>query len=94
MSKKSNTLLFVLGATVFNILTTIIFLILLLLIYARLLVPMLPESVAPWGFLVCFVGGIALSFVLYRIILKQIMKKYDLEKYFDPIFGPRKKKLN
>ena len=91
MSKKSNTLLFILGATAFNILTTLIFFILLLLLYARSLLPVLPENVAAWGFPVIFIGAIALSFVLYRIVLKQIMKKYDLEKYFDPIFGRRKK---
>ena len=92
MSKKSNTLWFILGATAFNILTTLIFFVFLLMLYARLLLPYLPESVAAWGFPVIFIGAIALSFVLYRIILKQVMKKYDLEKYFDPIFGPRKRK--
>jgi Zn-dependent protease with chaperone function len=92
MSKKTNTLLFILGATAFNILTTIICFLLLLLVYARFILPYLSEEVGAWGFPVVFVGAIALSFVLYRIILKQIMKKYDLEKYFDPIFGrPRKK---
>ncbi|MCL2832445.1 MAG: leader peptide processing enzyme [Treponema sp.] len=92
MSKKSNTLVFILGATVFNILTTFIFFILLLVLYARLLLSSLPENVAAWGFPVIFIAAIALSFVLYRVILKQVMKKYDFEKYFDPIFGPRRRK--
>ena len=91
MSKKSNTLWFILGATAFNILTTLIFFILLLIIYARLFMPYLPEEAAAWGFPVIFIGAIALSFVLYRVILKQVMKKYDFEKYFDPIFGRRRK---
>ena len=91
MSKKTNTLWFILGATAFNILTTLICFILLLLVYARLLMPGLPESAAAWGFPIIFIGAIALSFVLYRFILKLIMKKVDLEKYFDPIFGRRRK---
>ena len=94
MSKKTNTLWFVLGATAFNILTTMIFFILLLMIYARFLIPYLPESAAAWGFPVIFIGAIVLSFFLYKIILKQVMKKYDLEKYLDPIFGPRRRKPN
>jgi hypothetical protein len=91
MSKKTNTLWFILGATAFNILTTIICFILLLLVYARLLLPYLPETVGAWGFPVIFIGSIALSFVLYRFILKIVMKKVDMEKHFDPIFGRRRK---
>lgn len=91
MSKKSNTLWFILGATAFNILTTLIFFILLFVVYARF-VQYLPEAVAPYGMIVIFIGAIALSFVLYRVVLKQVMKKYDFEKYFDPIFGPRRRK--
>ena len=91
MSKKTNTLWFILGATVFNILTTIICFILLLIIYARLLLPSLPESAAAWGFPIIFIGAIVISFVLYRFVLKLIMKKIDMEKYFDPIFGRKRK---
>ena len=91
MSKKTNTLWFILGATAFNILTTIICFVLLLVVYARLLMPSLPETAAAWGFPIIFIGAIALSFVLYRFILKQVMKKVDMEKYFDPIFGRRRK---
>jgi len=92
MSKKTNTLWFILGATAFNILTTLIFFVLLLVIYARTILPMLPEETGAWGFPVIFIGAIVLSFFLYKIILKQVMKKYDFEKYFDPIFGPRRRK--
>jgi hypothetical protein len=90
MSKKSNTLLFVLGATVFNVLTTIVFLLILVVIYARFLAPLLPEASAAWGFPVIFIASFALSFVLYRLILKRVMKKVEMEKYFDPIFGGRR----
>ena len=92
MSKKTNTLWFILGATVFNILTTMLWFILHLAIFARVLLPNLPESAIAWGIPVIFIGAIALSFVLYRFVLKQIMKKWDLEKYFDPIFGHRRRK--
>jgi hypothetical protein len=90
MSKKTNTLFFILGATVFNILTTVVFLLILLVLYARMLAPLLPQDSAGWGFPVIFIASFALSFVLYRFILKQVMKKVDMEKYFDPIFGGRR----
>ena len=91
MSKKTNTLWFILGATVFNILTTIICFLLLLVVYARFFLPSLPETAAAWGFPIIFIGAIVLSFFLYRYILKLIMKKVDIEKHFDPIFGRRRK---
>jgi hypothetical protein len=93
MSKKSNTLWFILGATAFNILLTIICFILLLAVFYRLIMPYLPESIAQegWPLLLIFIGAIVLSFVLYRIILKELMKKIDFEKHFDPIFGRRRK---
>jgi hypothetical protein len=91
MSKKTNTLWFILGATVFNILTTILCFIVLFAIYVRFFLPILSESVAAWGFPVIFIGAIVASFFLYRFILKQLMKKIDFEQYFDPIFGRKRK---
>jgi hypothetical protein len=90
MSKKTNTLLFILGATVFNILVTAACFIVLLLLYARFLAPLLPEEGQAWGFPAIFIAAIALSFLVYRLALKQLIKKLDVEKYFDPIFGGRR----
>jgi phosphoglycerol transferase MdoB-like AlkP superfamily enzyme len=90
MNKKTNTILFILGATVFNLLITLILLVLLLVLYGRFLAPTLPETIAPWGFPVLFVVSIVLSFVIYRLALKYFMKKVNMEKYFSPIFGARR----
>jgi hypothetical protein len=87
MSKKTNTLLFILGATVFNVVTTAVCFLVLLLLYARFLVPLFPEN---WGFPLIFLAAIALSFLIYRFALKQLLKKIAVEKYFDPIFGGRR----
>ena len=89
MNKKANTWLFIVGATAFNILVTIISFVVLLLIYAKFIMPLIPENGQAWGFLIIFIGSIALSFVLYRVILKYLLKRFDAEKYFDPIFGRR-----
>jgi hypothetical protein len=91
MSKKSNTLLFIVGATVFNILVTVICFFALFILFAWLLAPRLPPAVATWGFLIIFIGAIVLSFIVYRIVLKLLFKRIDADKYFDPIFGKRKR---
>jgi hypothetical protein len=90
MNKKVNTLLFILGATVFNILITVVGFVALFLLYARFAAPHLPESAAAWGFPVIFIGSIAISFLVYRVVLKFLLKRVDAEKYFDPIFGGRR----
>ncbi|GHV86940.1 hypothetical protein AGMMS50255_2360 [Spirochaetia bacterium] len=98
MNKKTNTWLFILGATVFNILTTVISAIILGLLCFRVLgnFVAITEENGMWFLMGIFVGAIALSFVLYRVILKRLLKRYDVEKYFDPIFGRRMppKKIN
>jgi len=91
VSKKSNTLWFILGATVFNVLVTVVCFVILLVLFARLIMPSLSESAAGVGIPVIFIGSIVLSFVIYRFILKRVMKKIDMDKYFDPIFGGRKR---
>ncbi|MDR1287154.1 MAG: leader peptide processing enzyme [Treponema sp.] len=90
MNKKANTLVFILGATVFNILVTVMCFVLLFVLYARFLASLLPENAAAWGFPVIFIAAIALSFIIYRVILKQLLRRVDVEKYFDPIFGKRR----
>ncbi|MDR0526002.1 MAG: leader peptide processing enzyme [Spirochaetaceae bacterium] len=90
MSKKTNTLLFILAGTILNILLTIISLAVLMILYFKLLAPVLPENVAAWGLPVLCIAALGLSFVAYRLILKQVIKRIDMEKYFDPIFNSRR----
>jgi len=87
MSKKTNTLLFLLGATVFNVIICLASFLILFFIYARFLFPILPEGGESWSFLFLFIASIAVSILVYRAVLKLIMKKIDLDKHFDPIFS-------
>ena len=89
MSKKTNTLLFILGGTVFNILTTLICFFIFLALYSRFIYPAVPESSASWALPAVFVLAIVASFFVYRQAVKMVTKKVDMEKYFDPIFGRR-----
>ena len=92
MNKKVNTLLFILGATLFNIIVTVLSFIALLMLYSKTIVPHLPEesSSFAWGFTLIFIAAIAISFIVYRLVLKLFLKKVAVDKYFDPIFSRRK----
>ena len=91
MNKKLNTLLFVLGATVFNIGVTVLTFVLLIVLYSATLGNVLPEAAAGWLLLVFFVSSIVVSFFLYRRILNKILARIKFEDYFDPIIKPRYK---
>ena len=88
MSKKTNTLLFILGGTVFNIIVTALCFVLFMVIYARFHTSF-PEGSIAWVLPVIFVTSIITSFLVYRCVVRFIMSKIEMEKYFDPIFGRR-----
>ena len=90
MSKKTNTLLFILVATLFNVIVTVSSFLIFLIIYSKFLFSRLPEGMSSWIMPLLFIGSIVISFLVYRFVIKIIMKKINMEKYFDPVFGPRK----
>ena len=89
MNKKLNTFLFIVSATIFNILCVVISFLLLTVLFEKFIMPMMPEQGGAWGFSLIFIISLALSFVIYRFVIKFMVKKIDLEKYFDPIFVKR-----
>jgi hypothetical protein len=89
MNKKTNTILFILGATVFNLITMAILFFVPLLI----LLMLFRENLGSYfGILTIFlfIGALVGSFVIYGFVMKRISAKVDMDKYFEPIF--RKKK--
>jgi hypothetical protein len=89
MNKKLNTLFFILGATLFNIIVAVLSFLLFLLLYARFIHHLLPEGGQSWSFSLIFIASIAVSFMVYRVVLKYLLNKINIEKYFDPIFVKR-----
>jgi len=92
MNKRLNTILFILGATLFNILITVMFFLLLLIVYAKFLLRFLPEEAQAWSFPLIFIASLAIAFIIYRYAIRFLMKKIDMEKYFDPLFVSRQRK--
>jgi len=89
MNKKLNTVLFILGATVFNVIVAVISFILLAIVYARYIFPIISPTGQSWGFTLIFIASIAVSIFVYRIVIKALLEKFDIEKYFDPLFVKR-----
>ena len=89
MNKKANTILFLIGGTIYNIIITIVCFFFLWIIFSTYLYPMLPESISNWIWPIIFVAPIVASFFVYKLTLDFIMKKVDMNKYFDPIFSRR-----
>jgi len=89
MSKRTKTILFIIGGTVFNIVVTIFCFAVFLFLYSRFLFPLLPEGSIDWMLPVNFVASITASFLIYRQAIKVISKRVDMEKHFAPIFSRR-----
>ncbi len=89
MNKKVNTILFILGATLFNVIVAIVSFLILLFVYAKFLFPIIPQSGYSWVFTLIFLASIAVSIFVYRAVLKYFQKKIDIEQFFDPLFVKR-----
>jgi len=86
MNKKVNTILFILGATLFNVIVALAAFFLLFILYINYLAELLPESGRGLGLVIIFIASIVCSFFTYRVVLKLILAKIDVDKYFDPLF--------
>jgi hypothetical protein len=76
---KKNAVLFVILATLFNILVTLLCLALLIPLVFLVIVPRLPPeaagSASSWGLPAVFIGAIVLSFIIHRIVLKRVLNR-------------------
>ena len=90
MNKKVNTVLFLLGATVFNLLIMFVIIVLFLVLLSAIFRGSLNPNVLSVLMIVIFIGSIAASFFIYGRVVKWISRKVDMEKYFLPLFRRRK----
>jgi hypothetical protein len=89
MSKKTNTLLFILIATAANILLALVSFFMLYLPYALWIAPRLPPSSVIWVLALLFLIALVISFIVYQALLKLFMKKVDVRKHFESfVKGP------
>ncbi|MCX7786391.1 MAG: hypothetical protein N2442_01685 [Spirochaetes bacterium] len=86
MNKKLNTVLFVIGATLVNMVMILLFLAGFLL-YGAFLAPRLPPEVNSIALLLLFIGSIIGTYFLYHRIMRFLSNKVNWDKYFSPLFG-------
>ena len=79
MSKKPNTFLFVLAGTLLNIFLMAFFFVLFLFAYSIFLHKYMPEGAVIWVLAVLFIVALAASFFLYRLLIKIIMRKLNID---------------
>jgi hypothetical protein len=92
MNKRINTLLFIIGATLFNIIVIIACFFLFSFLYDRFIVSHLSNPDGSWVFNIILLSSIMVSFSAYRTLFKFLQKKIDIEKYFSPIFAGKYRK--
>lgn len=90
MNKKVNTVLFLLGATVFNLLIMFILIVIFLVLISAIFRDSLNPNVLSILMIVVFIGSIAASFFIYGRVVKWLSRKIEMEKYFLPLFRRRK----
>ena len=90
MNKKVNTVLFLLGATVFNLLIMFLLIVLFLVLISAVFRDSLNPNVLSVLMIVVFVGSIAASFFIYGRVVKWLSRKINMDKYFMPLFRRKK----
>ncbi|MBF9015393.1 MULTISPECIES: leader peptide processing enzyme [unclassified Oceanispirochaeta] len=92
MNKKLNTILFMLGGTVLNVVLMLGLFVLFLFLGNKVLTPETGSNVKMLIFLLIIGFSVVGSFFLYSKIIKAITKKWNLEDYMHPIFSSKKRR--
>jgi hypothetical protein len=87
MTKKGNTIVFIIAAAGFNILLTVIIFIVLFLLFFVFIRPFISDNGIIFALPVIFIAAIFTSFTLYRALLRRFLANVDMEKYFDTAFS-------
>ena len=87
MNKKLNTFFFILGATAANLLIMIALFLLSLTLMLNFADPESP--LVPLYIGLIFIVSIGGSFLIYTLVMKKIMAKFNLEQYLSPLFGKK-----
>jgi polyferredoxin len=90
MNKNLKLGLFLLGATVFNIVLMFAFIIVIFLIASRLMGDSPNPVVFQIILFVGFIASIVLTFLIYGKVMKWLQAKYNLEQHFPQLFKKKK----
>ena len=88
--KKTNTAIFIILATILNVVLMIGFMVIGVVLLGRFGDPESNLNTM-WWFLI-FAGSVALSWLIYNRLIKWYTKRVDMEKNFAPVFAPRNRR--
>ncbi len=91
MNKKINTLLFIVGASILNVILMIIFITIGLAVLAKTIPENTSPTVASVLIILIFLLSVAGSFFVYHKAIRIISGKINMDKYFHPIFSSKKR---
>lgn len=86
MNKKLNTVLFILAASLLNIIIMGVLAIVPLILFWHFFVKTLDQTVVVFISMFIITSSILGTFAIYNVIMKKFSEKVELEKYFDPLF--------
>lgn len=81
MVRKRRVVLFVIGATVGNLLLMVLCFAGLMGLYSLTLGRWLPQQALLWALAVVFIASLAISTFVYRSLLKLLRERYHLDEY-------------
>jgi hypothetical protein len=90
VNKNLKLALFLLGATLFNIVLMFIFIIAIFLVASRFLGDTPNPVVYQVVLFVGFIASIVLTFLIYGKVMKWLQAKYNLEQHFPQLFKKKK----
>ncbi len=90
MNKKANTAIFIVIATILNIVLMLALFLLSFVLIARFGDP--ESSLLPLWLGLAFIVSIGGSFLLYSMVVKLISKKFNMEEHLAPLWTSRKQK--
>ena len=90
MNKNLKLGLFLLGATVFNVVLMFVFIIAIFLIASRLMGDNPNPVVFQIVLFVGFIASIVVTFLIYGKVMKWLQAKYNLEQHFPQLFKKKK----
>ena len=91
-NRKLNSVLFIIVATVANLVIMIALFVLLAVLYGRFIAPRINQEASQVIIVFIFFFSVAGSYFFYHLFVKWLSKKVDMDKYFDPIFSFKRRR--
>jgi len=92
MNKKLNTALFIIGASILNVILMLILMTGGLALVSLIIPKNISPNVASALFILVFLLSVAGSFFAYHRGIKLLANKVSMDKYFHPIFSSKTRK--